>query len=166
MPLPIKPNAAPLGECRGRAIRRFRNLEKSLYAKEQFKEFADCINKDFELGHAEPVPPSEVPKPHEETYYVPMYAVHKESSTTTKLRVVFDASAKTASGASLNDQFIVGPTVHSPLIDVLMRSGRHRIAMTTNISKMYRAVLLSEGQRDLHRFIGKKTVLNQCMTIA
>ena len=82
-----------------------------------------------------------------------MHAVRKESSTTTKLRVVFDASAKTASGASLNDQLLVGPTVHSSLIDVLIRFRRHKIAMTTDVSKMYRAILLSKEQRDLHRFV-------------
>ena len=96
-------------------------MEKLLYAKAPFKEFAECINEYLELRHAELVPASEVPKPHEETYYMPMHAVHKESSATTKLRVVFDASAKIASGASPNDQFLVGPTVHSSLIDVLIQ---------------------------------------------
>ena len=100
-----------------------------MYAKAQFEEFADCINEYFELGHAELVPASEVLKPHEETY-----AVHKESSTTRKLREVFDASAKTGSGASLNDQFPVGPTVHSSLIDVLIWFQCHKIAMTTDVS--------------------------------
>ena len=96
-------------------------MERSLYTKLQFKEFAGCIKEYFELGHAELVPPSEVPKPHGGTYYMPMHVVHKETSTTTKLRMAFDASAKTASGVSLNDQFIVGPTVHSPLTDVLIQ---------------------------------------------
>ena len=102
------------------------------------------------------VPASELRKPKEETYYMPMHAVRKESSTTTKLRVVFDASAKTASGASLNDQLLVGPTVHSSLIDVLIRFRRHKIAMTTDVSKMYRAILLSKEQRDLHRFVWRE----------
>ena len=62
-------------------------------------EFTDCINEYFELGHTELVLVLELHKPHEEMYYMPMHAVQKESSTTTKLRVVLDASAKTASGA-------------------------------------------------------------------
>ena len=41
------------------------------------------------MGHAEPVPTKEVSK--EEKYYMPKHAVQKDSSTTTKLRVVFDA---------------------------------------------------------------------------
>ena len=44
-------------------------------------------------------------------------------STTSKLRAVFDASAKTAktsSGTSLNDILLVETTDHSPLLDVLI----------------------------------------------
>ena len=80
-----------------------------------------------------------------------MQAVWNESSTTTKLREVFDTSVKTASGASLNDQFMVGPTVRSSLIDALIQFWHHRITMTTDVGKMYSAILLSEDQWDLHR---------------
>ncbi len=156
VPLPLKLDAKPLGESRCRAIRRFKALEQSLYAKARFKNFADCIRDYFALGHAELVPAEDMQKPNEEMYYMPMHAVHKEFSTTTKLRVVFDASAKTTSGSSLNDQFLVGPTVHSSLIDVLIRFRRHKIAMTTDVSKMYRAILLSKDQRDLHRFMWRE----------
>ena len=68
-----------------------------------------------------------------------MHAVVKESSTTTKVRAVFDASVKSSTGVSLNDQLLVGPTVHSPLVDILMRFRLHRIALTTDVSRMYRA---------------------------
>lgn len=156
VPLPLKLDTKPLGDSRGMAIRRFKRLERTLYEKSQFNDFANCIREYFELGHAELVPATEMQKPNQETYYMPMHAVHKESSTTTKLRVVFDASAKTTSGSSLNDQFLVGPTVHSSLIDVLLRFRRHKIAMTTDVSKMYRAILLSKDQRDLHRFVWRE----------
>ena len=82
-----------------------------------------------------------------------MHTVRKESSTTTKLRAVFDASAKSSTGTSLNDRLLVGPTVHSSLVDVLLRFRMHRIALTTDVSRMYRAVLLTESDRDLHRFV-------------
>ncbi len=71
-----------------------------------------------------------------------MHAVCKEQSTTTKIRAVFDASAKSSSGVSLNDMLLVGPTVHSTLIDVLLRFRFHRIALTADVSKMYRAIEL------------------------
>ncbi len=92
-------------------------------------------------------------KPTEKVFYLPMHAVRKEDSTTTKLRVVFDASAKTSTGVSLNDTLLVGPTVHPPLIDVLLRFRTHRVALTTDVSKMYRAIDLSMDDRDVHRFV-------------
>ena len=58
----------------------------------------------------------------------------------TKVRAVFDASIQSSTGVSLNDQLLLGPTVHSPLVDVLLRFRLHRIAITTDICKMYRAV--------------------------
>ena len=82
-----------------------------------------------------------------------MHVVHKESSTTTKLCAVFDASAKTSTGTSLNDTLLVGPTVHPPLVDVLIRFRSRRVALIADISRMYRAVLLAESDKDLHRFI-------------
>ena len=69
------------------------------------------------------------------------------------MRVVFDASPKTSTGTSLNEQFMIGPTVHSPMVDVLLRFRQFKIALATDVSRMYRAVLLPESQRDLHRFV-------------
>ena len=50
---------------------------------------------------------------------------------------------------------MVGPTVH-PLIDVLMRFRQHRIALTADISKMYRAIEMVTNDRDFHRFVWRK----------
>ena len=152
VPLPLNNKAIPLGESRTMAVQRFKNLERSLYRKGQFEEFARCISEYFQLGHAESIPTEALKKPSSEVYYMPMHAVWKDSSSTTKLRVVFDASAKSTSGPSLNDQFLVGPTVHPPLIYLLMRFRRPKVAMTTDVSKMYREVIIPEDQRDLHRF--------------
>lgn len=65
-----------------------------------------------------------------------MQVVYKASSTTTKVRAVFDAFTKSSIGVSLNDMFLVGPTVHPPLIDVLLNCHLHTIALTANVSKM------------------------------
>ena len=43
----------------------------------------------------EVIPQEEINKPSNEVYYLPHHCVFKEDSTTTKLRVVFDGSAKT-----------------------------------------------------------------------
>ena len=84
---------------------------------------------------------------------MPIHAVPKDSSTTTKLRVIFDSSAKTDSGSSLNDQFLVESTVRAFLIYMLVHFFLNRVAMTSDVGKMYRSVLLTEDQRDLHWFL-------------
>ncbi len=72
-----------------------------------------------------------------------MHAVHKEHSTTTKIRAVFDASAKSSTG-------VVSWTNCTSTIDRCVTS----IALT---SKMYRAVELTQSDRDLHRFVWRST---------
>ncbi|XP_037932704.1 uncharacterized protein LOC119667483 [Teleopsis dalmanni] len=80
-------------------------------------------------------------------YFIPHHCVLKPDSTTTKLRVMFDASAKTTSGHSLNDLMYNGPTVQSELFSILLRFRRPRFVFTTDIEKMYRQVLINPEDR-------------------
>ena len=108
------------------ALRRFLWLERTLHSKNKFQELNAVMKEYMELDHAEVVPVSDLYRDHQSVYYLPVHAVKKESSTTTKLRAVFDASAKTSTDVALNDTLMVGPTVHAPLIDVLLRFRIHR----------------------------------------
>ena len=109
-------------------------LSEDYVLKISFKIF--LLEEYFKTNHAEPVPIADLQKPLKDVFYLPMHAVRKEHSTTTKIRVVCDASAKSSTGLSLNDILLVGPTVHSSLIDVLFRFRCHRTALTTDVSKM------------------------------
>ena len=111
----------------------------------------------LELGHVEPMPSKDMDKPPVEVFYLQMHAVYKESSTTTKVRAVFDASAKSSTGVSINDTLLVGPTIHPSLINVLLRFRSHRIALTADVSKMYRVIKLIEEDRNLHRFVWRSS---------
>ena len=153
VPLPRNPSAKSIGESRSQSVRRFLSLEHSLMENGRFKELDEVIQEYFSLGHAEPVPSADLEKPVEETFYMPVHAVYKDSSTTTKVRAVFDASAKSATGVSLNDTLLVGPTIHPPLVNVLLLFRSYPVALTADISKMYRAIELTEIDRDLHRFV-------------
>ena len=101
----------------------------------------------------EAVPPADLDKPLALTFYLPMHAVYQASSSTTKIRAVFDASAKSSTNVSLNDTLLVGPTVHPKLVDVLLRFRTHPVALTADVSKMYRAVELVDDDKDFHRFV-------------
>ena len=105
VPLPGKPHVAPLGESRSIAVRRFLTVERNLRASRNSREFAHSVMEYFEMDHAEPVLASDLVKPWEDVYYMPMHTVIKPLSATSKMRVVFDSSAKTKSGTSLNNTF-------------------------------------------------------------
>ena len=122
-------------------------------SRDEFGAFDSVIQEYFDMKHAEPVPKADLEKTPQDVFYLPIHAVKKEASTTTKVRAVFDTSAKSSSNVSLNDILLVGPTVHSPLLDVLLRFRLHHIALTADVSKMYRAVELIESDRDLHCFV-------------
>jgi hypothetical protein len=117
--LHYKPQKSTWGESRPLALRRFLSPKRRLRRSEQFEDYANVVNEYISSGHAERVPDNDLNKPSSDIFYLAHHAVYKDS-TTTPLRVVFDGSMKTTSGVSLNDQLLVGPTVYSPLNDVLI----------------------------------------------
>ena len=149
--LPRKPDMESLGESRTQALSRYFSNKRSIIKRSIWKPFQEVVQNYLDLGHAEPVPASEpTPQPH---FYLPMHAVFKSSSSSTKLRVVFDGSAVTTSGTSLNQALLVGPTLQPTLSNILMKFRCYPIALNVDISKMYREVKLSPQDKDLHRFV-------------
>ena len=109
------------------------------------------VQSYLDLNHAEPVPASEsTPQLH---FYLPMHSVFKSSSSSTKLRAVFDGSTLTTTGTSLNQALRVGPTIQPTLSNLLLKFRSYPIALNADVSKMYREVKLSPPDKDLHRFI-------------
>ena len=104
VPLPRKPDVKALGESRSQAVRRFMTLKHSLHHKDRFQEVDAVVPEYLNLGHAEIVPPEHSNKDPAAVFYLPMHVVYKSSSSTTKVRAVFDASA---SGVSLNNTLLL-----------------------------------------------------------
>ena len=142
-----------LGESRSTAVRRFLSNERNLKRRGKWEEFHKALLEYPALKHAECVPAEELYKPPGQTFYMPVHGIIKESSSTTSLRAVFDASARTSTGVSLNDQLMTGPTLHPPLTAVLTHFRTHYIAFNGDISKMFRGVVLHPSERDYHRFL-------------
>ena len=65
--------------------------------------------------------------------------------TRTKIRIVFDRSAKT-DGVSLNDDICAESKLQKDLVDVLIRFRRNPIALACDIKEMYLQVEIE--QRD------------------
>ena len=72
-------------------------------------------------------------------------------SFSTKLRVVFDGSAKTTNSVTINDALMVGPVVQDDLFSIINRFPFYQIALSGDIEKMYRQIGLREEDRDFNR---------------
>ena len=66
---------------------------------------------------------------------------------------MFDGSAKSQSGTSLNESLMVGSTTQPDLFSTLMRFRFHRVAISGDVAKMYRQVGLDTNDRDFHRIL-------------
>ena len=61
------------------------------------------------MVHAEVIPKEYLRKPEAKLFYLRMHGIQKNSSSTTKLRIIFYASTRTSNGNSLNDTLLPGP---------------------------------------------------------
>ncbi|XP_011686447.1 PREDICTED: uncharacterized protein LOC105449144 [Wasmannia auropunctata] len=97
-------------------------------------------------------------------FYLPHHCVFKETSTTTKLRVVFDGSCKSESGTSLNDILMVGPVVQSDLITLLARFRTFKYVFTADVVKMYRQILIDYSQTSLQCILWRENIAEPVRT--
>lgn len=151
--LPFRSDAEnELGESRNIAVTMFLRQERSLQKKpELLDQYQDFMLEYERLGHMELVPESSRLKP--PNYYMPHHAVIRDSSTTTKLRVVFNASQKTTSGTSLNETLHIGPRLQRDLPAVLLRWRTHEIVFAADITKMYRQIRIHSDDADWQRIV-------------
>lgn len=135
--------------------RRFNSLEKRLINNPEFKiQYAEVIEEYLSLGHMESVPQSEVSSP--TAVYLPHHAVINQDKSTTKIRVVFDASCTLDNGSSLNKDMMIGPTLQPDLRHLIMRWRCYPICLVADIEKMYRQIKVSEEDVDFQRLLWRK----------
>ena len=99
----------------------------------------------------EEIPAKEMLLTVETSNYFSHHCVFKDSIATIKFRVVFDGSANTTSGISLNDRLMVGPKLQKHLIGIFIRFRFHPVALSADIATMYRQVELDAEDKDYHR---------------
>ena len=152
--LPFKENSAELGVSRAVAVNRLKQVERRLVRnpvmQEQYNAF---LSEYLQLGHMKEIPPEKESVPDSDSYYLPHHAVLKESSSTTKLRVVFDGSSRSSTGVSLNDKLMVGPKLQDDIFPLLIRFRGHRVPLCADIEKMYRQIIVHESDRDYQRIV-------------
>ena len=86
-------------------------------------------------------------------FYIPHKGVVRETAESTKLRIVYDASARAWDGApSLNECLNNGPPLQNQLWSVLIRGRFNPIAITGDIKKAFLQVRIRPEERDALRF--------------
>ena len=85
-------------------------------------------------------------------HYLPHYTIIRTDKQTTKLRIVYDASARDK-GPSLNDCLFSGPKFDQNILDILLRFRTYKIALTADIEKAFLMVSIREADRDALRFL-------------
>ena len=154
--LPTK--SIQLGESKPQALKRFQYLERKLDNDKSLKhEYQKFMNEYLELGHMVEVNEKQDPV-NREKYYLPHHAIIKLSSSTTQTRVVFDASATTSSGFSLNDKLLIGPTIQDDLFSIMIRSRKYRFMFTADIPKMYRQINVDNNDTHLQRILWRNNI--------
>jgi hypothetical protein len=88
-----------------------------------------------------------------EGQYLPHRPVVKEASSTTKIRPVFDASAKEVGSPSLNDCLEEGPNLIELIPAVLLRFRERRVGVSADIKKAFLQISVHLVDRDYLRFL-------------
>ena len=157
--LPWKNDCLPIPDnynlCYNRLKSMHHKLSKTL---DVLREYDGIIQEQLASGIIERVPNPEVEtRNNVDTHYLPHHAVIRQNRETTKLRIVYDGSAKSlGQDPSLNDCLPTGPNYIPQLVDVLARFRWNPIAISADIEKAFLMISIQESHRDMLRFLWLK----------
>lgn len=154
VPLPFAdPSNKPVfSGSRTIALKRFSSLERKLQSNSEFSKNYIAFMEDYEnCRHLERCDPPEVDVGH--FFYIPHHGILRPLSTSTPLRVVFDASARDGQGTSLNDTLLPGQKLQHNIFHLLLRFRWHKVVFTADVKQMYRQILVPPEDAEYQRIL-------------
>ncbi|XP_012543469.2 uncharacterized protein LOC105840926 [Monomorium pharaonis] len=140
-----------IGKSRATAERLIASLRRRFKSSPELqREYANFLHEYETLGHMRKAKMNEALS---QCVYIPHHPVFRDSSVTTKLRVVFNASSLTSNATSLNDFLYSGPKLQTDLAGVILRWRQPRYVYSADISKMYRQILVDPRDIDYQRIL-------------
>lgn len=143
----LRKDSPPLGLSRHTALKRLIALEARCKKDPDLAIKIQGFFEDYQQsGHMVAVGPP--PTDPSRSYYVPYHAIQNK-----KFRVVFDGSCPSSTGVSVNDLQFAGPKIQSDICEILLRFRTYRYALSADIVKMFRQVLVHQSQWDYQRIL-------------
>ncbi|XP_072931759.1 uncharacterized protein [Epargyreus clarus] len=152
--LPMKPDThEKIGKSKNMAKAQFINLEKKFHKQKEFSNaYKGFISEYIALQHMVPAKNNSTSP----ACFLPHHGVQRVDSLSTKLRVVFNASAKTSSGYSLNDMMLKGPNLQKDLQCLIVKWRIYPYAFISDIEKMYRQILVHEEDQPYQQIVWRE----------
>jgi len=148
LPLPWKKKDPVLNENVNYAKKRLQCTIKRLRREpDLLTKYRSIINEYEKKGYIRRVVSGVNPN-----YFIPHFPILKPEKETTKVRIVFDASA-IYKGVSLNSKLIVGPKLQAEIFNVLLRFRHYKYAVTCDISEMYLQIEVCEDDKKYLNFL-------------
>ncbi|KAI5753224.1 hypothetical protein M8J77_024779 [Diaphorina citri] len=161
--LPFKNLTPPdLGTNKDIALRRLSSLDKKLSLNVEYKQLYDeNLESYLAPGHMTVAQESS-------PYLLVHHGVYRPTSSTTKLRVVFDPNIPGSSGKSLASSLLVGPKLQKEISNLLIHFRLNPVAITCDIQAMYRSIFIHPADRKYQHILwhagGSKAVVEYELT--
>ena len=149
--LPWKGNHPPLPSNKQGSIQRLESLMRKLNRMSNTctEEYNKIIQHQIQENIVEIAPE----QPNGREFYIPHKPVICENADSTKLRIVYDPSAKKRTEVpSLNDCLHAGPSLQNKLWSVLVRGRFHPVAICADLQTAFLQVRIKKQDRDALRF--------------
>ncbi|KYN19992.1 hypothetical protein ALC57_07763 [Trachymyrmex cornetzi] len=151
--LPFKLPPENLGNSKHKTMRLMTKLNNRFKIDAKYAQAYAKFLREYEtLEHMSMIPPSQL-KP-SISFYLPYHGVWKETSVTTKLRVVFNGSSKPDYGFwILNELLYTGPKLQTELFNVLLWCRQFHHVFTSDVEKMYIQIKVHPDHWDFQRIL-------------
>ena len=147
--LPWKEDASSLPTNKALAMARLRSTTKKLESLGRLKEYHSIMEEQLQEGIIEPAPREQTG---EVIHYIPHHPVIRDNAESTKMRIVYDCSARqTLKEPYLNDLLETGPSLQPLIFDILLKNRMHKFCLTGDVKKAFLQIKVDSQDQDTQR---------------
>ena len=133
------------------ALARLRRTTRKLEKMGKLEEYNKVMQDQVDEGILEEVPEQQTG---DIIHYIPHQAVIREDAESTKMRIVYNCSARqNTESPSLNDCLEIGPPLQPLIFDILLRNRMNKYWILADIQKAFLQIRLDEKGEDAQRLV-------------